>query len=95
MLATDDVEILGLVSNVCASYHPMTQRAPVNASLWRNNTKGDSLRMGYLPKEGVSFELIELQSGGRTVQGGFFGPDPKLFHKPGNTMAVVHGVESY
>ena len=51
--------------------------------------------MGYLPKEGVSFELIEFQSGARTVQGGLFGPDPKLFHKPDTAVVLVHGVESY
>ena len=51
--------------------------------------------MGYLPKEGVSFELIEFQSGGRNVQGGLFAPDPKLFHEPGTAVVLVHGVEAY
>ena len=51
--------------------------------------------MGYLPKKGVSFELIEFQSGGRTVQGGLFAPDPKLFHEPGTAVVLVHGVEAY
>ena len=51
--------------------------------------------MGYLPKKGVSFELIEFQSGGRTVQGGLFTPDPKLFYDPGTAVVLVHGVESY
>ena len=50
--------------------------------------------MGYLPKKGVSFELIEFQSGGRTVQGGVFGSDPKLFQEPGTAMVLVHGVEA-
>lgn len=51
--------------------------------------------MGYLPKKGVSFELIEFQSAGRTVQGGLFGPDPELFHDAGTAVVLVHGVESY
>jgi pimeloyl-ACP methyl ester carboxylesterase len=51
--------------------------------------------MGYLPKKGVSFELIEIPSGGRTVQGGLFAPDPKLFHEPGTAVVLVHGVEAY
>src|SRR5688500_2018943 len=51
--------------------------------------------MGYLRKTGVSFELIEFQSGGRTVQGGIFVPDPKLFHEPGTAVVLVHGVEGY
>jgi pimeloyl-ACP methyl ester carboxylesterase len=51
--------------------------------------------MGYLPKKGVSFELIEFQSGGRTVQGGLFTPDPNLFHEPGAAVVLVHGVEAY
>jgi pimeloyl-ACP methyl ester carboxylesterase len=51
--------------------------------------------MGYLPKKDVSFELIEFQSGGRTVQGGLFAPDPKLFHEPGTAVVLVHGVEAY
>ena len=51
--------------------------------------------MGYLPKKGVSFELIEFQSGGRTVQGGLFTPDLKLFHEPGTAVVLVHGVEGY
>ena len=51
--------------------------------------------MGYLPKKGVSFELIEFTSGGRTVQGGIFGPDPKLFQEPGTAVVLVHGVEGY
>jgi len=51
--------------------------------------------MGYLPKKGVSFELLEFQSGGRTVQGGIFGPDPNLFHEPGTAVVLVHGVEAY
>ena len=51
--------------------------------------------MGYLPKAGVGFELIEFRSNGRDVQGGIFSPDAKLF-KPSLTAAVlVHGVESY
>ena len=51
--------------------------------------------MGYLPKKGVSFELIEFQSGGRSVQGGLFAPDPKRFHQPGTAVVLVHGVEAY
>jgi pimeloyl-ACP methyl ester carboxylesterase len=51
--------------------------------------------MGYLPKKGVSFELIEFQSGGRTVQGGLFIPDAKLFYDPGTAVLLVHGVKSY
>jgi hypothetical protein len=50
--------------------------------------------MGYLPKKGVSFELIEFQSGGRTVQGGLFIPDAKLFYDPGTAVLLVHGVKS-
>jgi pimeloyl-ACP methyl ester carboxylesterase len=51
--------------------------------------------MGYLPKKGVSFELIEFQSAGRTVQGGLFGPDSELFYEAGTAVVLVHGVESY
>jgi pimeloyl-ACP methyl ester carboxylesterase len=51
--------------------------------------------MGYLPKEGVSFELIEFASGGRIAQGGFFGPDQKVFKQPSTAVVLVHGVESY
>ena len=51
-------------------------------------------RIGYLPKKGVSFELIEFQSGGRTVQGGVFGPDSKLFQDPGTAAVLVHAVEA-
>jgi pimeloyl-ACP methyl ester carboxylesterase len=51
--------------------------------------------MGYLPKEGVSFELIEFASGGRIAQGGFFGPDPKVFKQATTAVVLVHGVESY
>jgi pimeloyl-ACP methyl ester carboxylesterase len=57
--------------------------------------KESNLPMGYLPKKGVGFELIEFQSGGRTVQGGFFGPDPKIFDEAGTAVVLVHGVESY
>ncbi len=51
--------------------------------------------MGYLPNKGVSFELVEFTSDGRTVQGGLFGPDPNVFNKPGSAVVLVHGVESY
>ncbi|MGH7926948.1 MAG: serine aminopeptidase domain-containing protein [Candidatus Binatia bacterium] len=51
--------------------------------------------MGYLPKRGVGFELIEFQSGGKDVQGGIFSPDPKLFGEAGTGVVLVHGVESY
>jgi pimeloyl-ACP methyl ester carboxylesterase len=52
-------------------------------------------QMGYLPKKGVGFELVEFQSGGRDVQGGLFSPDPTLFHEPNTAVVLVHGVESY
>ena len=48
--------------------------------------------MSYLPKKGVSFELIEFTSDGTTVQGGIFGPDPKLFQEPDTAVVLVHGV---
>ena len=51
--------------------------------------------MGYLPKPGVGFELIEFRSNGREVQGGIFSPDPKLFKPPATAIVLVHGVESY
>jgi pimeloyl-ACP methyl ester carboxylesterase len=51
--------------------------------------------MGYLPKKGVGFELVEFQSGGRDVQGGIFSPDPKSFGKSATGVVLVHGVESY
>lgn len=51
--------------------------------------------MGYLPKKGVGFELLEFQSSGRTVQGGFFSPDPRVFGRDGTAVILVHGVESY
>jgi pimeloyl-ACP methyl ester carboxylesterase len=51
--------------------------------------------MGYLPKKGVGFELVEFQSGGRDVQGGIFSPDTKLFDETNLGVVLVHGVESY
>lgn len=51
--------------------------------------------MGYLPKAGVGFELIEFRSNGRDVQGGIFSPDPKLFRPSNTAVVLVHGVESY
>jgi pimeloyl-ACP methyl ester carboxylesterase len=51
--------------------------------------------MGYLPKEGVGFELIEFQSAGKAVQGGIFHPDPSLYAAPTTAAVLVHGVESY
>jgi len=51
--------------------------------------------MGYLPKAGVGFELIEFHSNGRDVQGGIFSPDPKLFKPSTTAVVLVHGVESY
>ncbi len=51
--------------------------------------------MGYLPKAGVGFELIEFRSNGRDVQGGIFSPDPKLFQPATTAVVLVHGVESY
>lgn len=52
-------------------------------------------KMGYLPKKGVAFELIEFHSAGRDVQGGIFSPDPKLSNAPTTAVVLVHGVESY
>jgi len=54
-----------------------------------------SLALAYLPPKGVQFELVEFQSEGRTVQGGFFSPDPSIFTKPEIGLVLVHGVESY
>jgi pimeloyl-ACP methyl ester carboxylesterase len=51
--------------------------------------------MGYLPKKGVAFELVEFQSGGRAVQGGLFSADPTLFAASTTAVVLVHGVESY
>jgi pimeloyl-ACP methyl ester carboxylesterase len=51
--------------------------------------------MGYLPKKGGAFELVEFQSSGRDVQGGLFSPDPTLFEEPKTAVVLVHGVESY
>ena len=51
--------------------------------------------MGYLPKPGVGFELIEFRSNGRDVQGGIFSPDPRLFKPLATAIVLVHGVESY
>lgn len=51
--------------------------------------------MGYLPKPGVGFGLIEFRSNGRDVQGGIFSPDPKLFKPSATAIVLVHGVESY
>ena len=51
--------------------------------------------MGYLPKPGVGFELIEFRSNGRDVQGGIFSPDPKRFKRSATAIVLVHGVESY
>lgn len=51
--------------------------------------------MGYLPKPGVGFELIEFPSNSRDVQGGIFSPDPKLFQTASTAVVLVHGVESY
>ncbi|HET7006347.1 MAG TPA: hypothetical protein VFK65_12675 [Candidatus Binatia bacterium] len=51
--------------------------------------------MGYLPKPGVGFELIEFRSNGRDVQGGIFSPDPKRFKPSATAIVLVHGVESY
>jgi pimeloyl-ACP methyl ester carboxylesterase len=49
----------------------------------------------YLPPKGVAFELVEFPSEGRTLQGGFFAPDPKRHVKPDIGVVLVHGVESY
>jgi pimeloyl-ACP methyl ester carboxylesterase len=54
-----------------------------------------NFEMGYLPKKGVGFELVEFQSGGTAVQGGLFSPDPALFREPAAACVLVHGVESY
>lgn len=51
--------------------------------------------MGYLPKPGVGFELIEFRSNGRDVQGGIFSADAKLFAASRTAVVLVHGVESY
>jgi pimeloyl-ACP methyl ester carboxylesterase len=51
--------------------------------------------MGYLPKKGVGFELVEFESGGRAVQGAIFSPDPKIFAECTTAVVLVHGVESY
>ena len=51
--------------------------------------------MGYLPKAGVGFELIEFRSNGRDVQGGIFSANPKLFAPSTIAVVLVHGVESY
>lgn len=51
--------------------------------------------MGYLPTNGVGFELVEFQSGGKMVQGGFFSPDPRRFAQGSTAVVLVHGVESY
>lgn len=51
--------------------------------------------MGYLPKAGVGFELIEFRSNGRDVQGGIFSADPNLFQPATTAVVLVHGVESY
>ena len=51
--------------------------------------------MGYLPKPGVGFELIEFRSNGHDVQGGIFSPDPKRFKRSATAIVLVHGVESY
>jgi pimeloyl-ACP methyl ester carboxylesterase len=53
------------------------------------------LALAYLPPKGVQFELVEFQSEGRVVQGGFFNPDSNLFAKPTVGLVLVHGVESY
>lgn len=51
--------------------------------------------MGYIPKNGVSTELIEFKSGGRDVQGCIFSPDPKRFRESNTAVVMVHGVEAY
>ncbi len=51
--------------------------------------------MGFLPKKGIRFELVEFPSGGRDVQGGVFSPDPKTYEEPATGVILVHGVESY
>ncbi|MEX0802419.1 MAG: hypothetical protein WD688_03750 [Candidatus Binatia bacterium] len=51
--------------------------------------------MGYLPKKGAGFELVEFQSGGRAVQGGVFSPDRNIFGESATAVVLVHGVESY
>jgi pimeloyl-ACP methyl ester carboxylesterase len=51
--------------------------------------------MGYVPKKGVGFELVEFQSQERDVQGGIFSPDPKVFKDSTTAIVLVHGVESY
>jgi pimeloyl-ACP methyl ester carboxylesterase len=54
-----------------------------------------SSSLAYLPPKGVAFELVEFQSEGKTLQGGFFAPDPKRHGKPDIGVVLVHGVESY
>jgi pimeloyl-ACP methyl ester carboxylesterase len=51
--------------------------------------------LAYLPPKGVQLELVEFQSGGRTLQGAMFTPDPKRFAQPRVGVVLVHGVESY
>jgi len=51
--------------------------------------------LAYLPPKGVDFELVEFQSEGKTLQGGFFAPDPKRHAKSDTGVVLVHGVESY
>ena len=51
--------------------------------------------MGYLPKKGVSVELVEFPSGGREVQGAIFTPDAKRYRECATAVVLVHGVESY
>lgn len=51
--------------------------------------------MGYIPKNGVSTELIEFKSCGRDVQGCIFAPDPQRFRASTTGIVMVHGVEAY
>jgi pimeloyl-ACP methyl ester carboxylesterase len=51
--------------------------------------------LAYLPPKGVGFELVEFQHEGKTLQGGFFAPDPKRHAKSDTGVVLVHGVESY
>ena len=54
-----------------------------------------SVALAYVPPKGVQVELVEFQSEGSVIQGGFFSPDPKKFAKPTRGVLLVHGVESY
>ncbi|HUQ76201.1 MAG TPA: alpha/beta fold hydrolase [Burkholderiales bacterium] len=50
-----------------------------------------SAALAYLPPKGIGFELVEFQSDGKTLQGGFFAPK----QKSDTGVVLVHGVESY